>query len=186
MHASLYMPAATTAARDFADSVEADLLDVVRSRKPLDFYIVDGDLNLLMRGPANLNAPVDQLPDDVRVSARELLDSHPGDTAVIPVRRDLALRLLRLYSGGGIRYALFLEPYHARDFVLAAVKRYSLTLREGTILDLVLRGTSTTDIAARLGITEGTVHQHVKNLGAKVGVTRRNAIVATVLGLVAA
>jgi DNA-binding NarL/FixJ family response regulator len=127
-----------------------------------------------------------RLPDHIYRAARELLDSGPGDSAVIPVQRDLALRMLRVYSGAGTRYALFLEPYHARDFVLAAVRRYALTRREGTVLELVMRGTSTSNIARRLDIAEGTVHQHVKNLGGKIGVTKRNAIVATILGLVAA
>ncbi len=186
MHASLYKPVARTAERELADSLDAELLDVVRARKPLDFYIVDAELNVHLRRGDNLGPRADRLPDDIYRAARELLDSEPADTAVVPVRRDLALRVLRVHSGAGKRYALFLEPYHARDFVLAAVKRFVLTLREGTVLDLILRGTSTGDIAARLGITEGTVHQHVKNLGGKIGVTKRNAIVATVLGLVAA
>ena len=186
MHATPHALAAGTAERQFADHLETELLDVVRARRPLDFYIVDADLTVHLRRGDNMGAFADRLPDYIHRAARELLDSNPGDTAVVPLRRDLALRMLRLYSGAGTRYALFLEPYHARDFIVAAVKRYELTLREGTVLDLVLRGTSTTDIAARLHITEGTVHQHVKNLGAKVGVTKRNAIVATVLGMLAA
>ena len=186
MHSALYAPAVDIAERQFGDHLEAELLDTVRARRPLDFYIVDGELNVLLRRGDNMGAFADQLPDYIHRAARELLDSEPGDTAVVPLRRDLALRMLRVYSGAGKRYALFLEPYQARDFILAAVKRYTLTLREGTVLDLILRGTSTSDIAERLSITEGTVHQHVKNLGAKVGVTKRNAIVATILGMIAA
>ena len=186
MHAALYKPTVDTVAGEFTDNLDEELLDVVRARKPLDFYIVDDQLHVHLRRVDNASAGSDRLPDDIHRAARELLDSEPADSAVVPVRRDLALRMLRVHSGAGKRYALFLEPYHARDFVLAAVKRYVLTLREGTVLDLILRGTSTGDIAERLGITEGTVHQHVKNLGAKIGVTKRNAIVATVLGLVAA
>ena len=186
MHGALYQPVVKIAERDFTDDLDTELLDIVRARKPLDFYIVDDQLHVHLRRGDNTAAGADRLPPDIHRAARELLDSGPSDTAVAPVRRDLALRMLRVHSGAGKRYALFLEPYHGRDFVLAAVKRYVLTLREGTVLDLILRGTSTGDIAQRLGITEGTVHQHVKNLGAKIGVTKRNAIVATVLGLVAA
>ena len=186
MHSTLYKPVDKAADSGFADALDAELLDVVRARKPLDFYIVDAELVVHLRRGENMGSQANRLPDDIYRAARELLDSEPADTAVVPVRRDLALRMLRVYSGAGKRYALFLEPYHARDFVLAAVKRYVLTLREGTVLDLILRGTSTSDIAERLTITEGTVHQHVKNLGAKIGVTKRNAIVATVLGLLAA
>jgi len=186
MHSTLYKPIVKTAESRFSDVVEDELLDVVRARKPLDFYIVDADLKVHLRRGDNTGVHADRLPADIHRAARELLDSEPADSALIPVRRDLALRMVRVYSGGRKRYALFLEPYHARDFVLAAVKRYVLTLREGTVLDLIMRGTSTNDIATRLSITEGTVHQHVKNLGAKIGVTKRNAIVATVLGLAAA
>jgi DNA-binding CsgD family transcriptional regulator len=186
MHSTLYKPVVRSDESEFTDSLDAELLDVVRSRKPLDFYIVDAELNVHLRRGDNMGPRADRLPDDIYRAARALLDTKPTDTAVVPVRRDLALRMLRVHSGAGRRYALFLEPYHARDFVLAAVKRYLLTLREGTVLDLILRGTSTGDIAARLSIAEGTVHQHVKNLGAKIGVTKRNAIVATVLGLIAA
>ncbi|MEA2784893.1 MAG: Bacterial regulatory protein luxR family [Candidatus Eremiobacteraeota bacterium] len=186
MHAALYKPVVDTVAGEFTDNLDEELLDVVRARKPLDFYIVDAELNVHLRRGDNMGPRADRLPDHIYRAARALLDAEFTDTAVVPVRRDLALRVLRVYSGSGVRYALFLEPYLARDFVLAAVKRYVLTLREGTVLDLILRGTSTGDIAERLGITEGTVHQHVKNLGGKIGVTKRNAIVATVLGLVAA
>jgi DNA-binding CsgD family transcriptional regulator len=186
MHAALYAPVARTDERRLADAVEAELLDVVRARKPLDFYIVDPELNVHLRRGDNMGAAADRLPDHIHRAARAMLDSGPGDTAVVPVRRDLALRMLRVYSGAGKRYALFLEPYHTRDFILAAVRRYMLTIREGHVLDLVMRGCSTSDIATRLHITAGTVHQHVKNLGGKIGVTKRNAIVATVLGLVAA
>jgi DNA-binding CsgD family transcriptional regulator len=186
MHSTLYKPAAKTAGVRFDDALDSELLDVLRARKPSDFYIVDADLNVHLRGGENMGTEGDGLPKDIHRAARQLLDAKPTDSVVVAVRRDLALRLLRVYSGAGKRYALFLERYQARDFVLAAVKRYVLTLREGTVLDLILRGTSTYDIAARLTVTEGTVHQHVKNIGAKIGVTKRNAIVATVLGLIAA
>ena len=186
MPVALCKPVAKSREGPLADVVETALLDVMRARKPLDFYIVDADLNVYLRHGDNIGAGSDPLPDEIRMAAQELLDANPGDSAVIPVRRDLALRMLRLYTGARPRYALFLEPYRARDFVIAAVKRYALTLREGTVLDLVLRGMSTSDIAARLTITDGTVHQHVKNLGGKIGVTKRNAIVAKVLGLFAA
>jgi len=167
-------------------SGHTELLDVARAHEPLDFYIVDAEFNVLLRHGNNMSAFPDRLPGYIDRAAREMLDADTGDGNVVPLRRDLALRMLRVYSGAGKRYALFLEPYHAHDFIVAAVKRYSLTVREGTMLDLILRGTSTSDIATRLSISDGTVQQHVKNLGAKVGVTTRNAIVATILGMVAA
>jgi DNA-binding CsgD family transcriptional regulator len=169
-------------------SGEARLLEVVLARQAPDFYVVDGALNVhLRRGDGDGPRGVRQLPLDIALAVQRVLDSDDrGDMTVTAVRRDLAVRVQRLYGGPEPRYAIFLEPYRSRDFVQAAVKRYALTTREATILDLVLRGTPTSEIASRLNIVETTVHQHVKNLGAKVGVTKRNAIVATVLGLVAA
>jgi DNA-binding NarL/FixJ family response regulator len=164
----------------------ARLLDVVLARKPLNFYVIDDDLTVHLRRGDEAGISGDRLPDDLRSAVRTLFASATGDTAVIPVRQDMALRMLRLYGGPKPRYALFLEPFRTRDFLQSAVTRFALTRREGTILDLVVRGTSTNEIAARLSITEATVHQHVKNIGSKVGVTKRNAIVATVVGLNAA
>lgn len=165
---------------------DARLLETVLARKTPDFYIVDRELNVHLRRGDSIVSANERLPDYIAAAVKPLLDSSTFDSAVVPVRRDLALRVLRLHGTDESRYALFLEPYRGRDLVEAAVKKFTLTLREGAVLDLVLRGASTSEIAASLHITDGTVHQHVKNLGAKVGVTRRSAIVATVLGLIAA
>jgi DNA-binding NarL/FixJ family response regulator len=173
--------------RRAAGSGEARLLEVVLARQAPDFYIVDRQLNVhLRRWDGNVSTDDRHLPLDIAVAVKRVLDGDHTETSVTAVRRDLAVRVQRLYGGPELRYGIFLEPYRARDFVQAAVKRYALTSREGVVLDLVLRGTPTSEIASRLHIVETTVHQHVKNLGAKVGVTKRNAIVATVLGLAAA
>jgi DNA-binding NarL/FixJ family response regulator len=172
--------------RRIAGSGEARLLETVLARKAPDFYIVDADLNVHLRGGEEAHVGIERLPEDVRVAVKQLLESEPLDSAVVAVRRDLAMRVLRLHGTIETRYALFFEPYRGRDLIDQAVKRFGLTSREGAVLDLVLRGAPTSEIAERLHITDGTVHQHIKNLGAKIGVTRRNAIVATVLGLVAA
>ncbi len=97
------------------------------------------------------------------------------------MRADLALRMIRLADDGS-RYAMFLEPYHARDLVRTAVQLYHLSARESAVLDHMLHGATTVAIAAELGIEQTTVLQHIKNIGLKVGVTKRSAIVAAVLG----
>jgi DNA-binding NarL/FixJ family response regulator len=172
--------------RRIAGSGDARLLETVLARKSPNFFIVDESLTVHLRSGDELHTHVERLPNDMAAAVKQLLDGPPFDSAVIAVRRDLALRVLRLHGAPEIRYALFLEPYQGRELIDSAIKRYALTSREGAVLDLVLRGASTSEIADRLHITDGTVHQHIKNLGAKVGVTRRNAIVATVLGLAAA
>jgi DNA-binding NarL/FixJ family response regulator len=183
---SQYEPATRKFERRIAGSGDARLLETVLARKSPNFFIIDACLNVHLRSGDELQTQIERLPDDMAVAVKLLLDSQPFDSAVIAVRRDLALRVLRLHGATETRYALFLEPYRGRDLVESAIQRFALTSREGAVLDLVLRGAQTSEIAARLHITDGTVHQHIKNLGAKVGVTRRNAIVATVLGLAAA
>ncbi len=179
-------PAIRILERRVAGSGDARLLETVLARESPDFYIVDAELNVHLRGGEQPHIGVERLPEDIRLAVKQLLDSDPQDSAVVAVRRDLAMRVLRLHGAMETRYALFFEPYRGRDLVEQAVKRFALTSREGAVLDLVLRGAATSEIGERLNITDGTVHQHIKNLGAKVGVTRRNAIVATVLGLAAA
>jgi DNA-binding NarL/FixJ family response regulator len=181
-----YEPATRTFERRIAGTGDARLLETVLARKSPNFYIIDANLNVHLRSGEELHTRTERLPDDMAAAVKQLLDSQPSDSAVIAVRRDLALRVLRLHGATETRYALFLEPYRGRDLVDSAIQRFALTSREGAVLDLLLRGAPTSEIAARLHITDGTVHQHIKNLGAKVGVTRRNAIVATVLGLAAA
>jgi len=183
---SPYEPATRMFERRSAGSGDARLLETVLARKSPNFYIIDASLDVHLRSGDEMQTCVERLPDDMAIAVKRLLDGQPFDSAVIAVRRDLALRVLRLHGAPEMRYALFLETYRGRDLVESAIKRFALTSREGAVLDLVLRGASTSEISARLHITDGTVHQHIKNLGAKIGVTRRNAIVATVLGLAAA
>jgi DNA-binding CsgD family transcriptional regulator len=165
---------------------DARLLETVLARKTPDFYIIDRDLKVHLRRGDAMTTANERLPHDIAAAVKPVLSSTTFDSAIVPLHRDLALRVMRLHGGDDTRYALFFEPYRGRDVVEAAARKFSLTVREGAVLDLVLRGASTSEIAASLHITDGTVHQHVKNLGAKIGVTRRNAIVATVLGLIAA
>jgi DNA-binding NarL/FixJ family response regulator len=60
----------------------------------------------------------------------------------------------------------------------AAAKRAGLTGREVEILSLVAEGLSNRQIAERLVVSEHTVHRHLANLYAKLGVSSRAAAVA--------
>jgi DNA-binding CsgD family transcriptional regulator len=168
-----------------ADLVPAgSLLEIARAREDPSFYIVDDAMRVLYRHtPGVLRAHPDELPSDVALTAVRLLRGplQRRTTDVALVRPDLALRMIRL-SDDDSRFALFLEPYHARDLVRTAVQTYRLSARESDVLAHMLNGESTIAIAGELGIEPTTVLQHIKNLGLKIGVTKRSAIVAAVLG----
>ncbi|MCG3753423.1 helix-turn-helix transcriptional regulator [Amycolatopsis sp. Poz14] len=65
------------------------------------------------------------------------------------------------------------------DVLLAA---YRLTARERDVCREVLSGLSTSDIAARLGISANTVQDHLKSVFGKVGVRSRGELTARLSG----
>ena len=160
-------------------------LEIAKARKGPYFYIVDGQLRVLFSRLHAVDAASERrLPVDVERAATQLLrDESPalGDSFVALVRPGVVLRLVPLQTSEDCRYALFLEFYEQRDLLRAAVQRYALTARESDVLELLLLGESTASIAAKLYIAETTVQHHVKNLGAKIGVTTRKEIVGAVL-----
>ncbi len=168
-----------------ADAVPAgSLLEIARAREDPNFYIVDDAMRVVHRHVSGtLPGQHDELPSDIALTAVRLLRGplQRRTTDVALVRPDLALRMIRL-SDDDSRFALFLEPYHARDLVRTAVQTYRLSARESDVLAHMLNGDATIAIAAELGIEPTTVLQHIKNLGLKIGVTKRSAIVAAVLG----
>jgi DNA-binding CsgD family transcriptional regulator len=65
-------------------------------------------------------------------------------------------------------------PQHTKD-------RYSLTAREQTVLVSLLKGLTNKEIASRMGITEYTAKDHIKNLMRKTHTTTRTGLLAQIL-----
>ena len=162
------------------------LLKIARARRGPYFYVVDEQLTVLV---SRLSSPTGEkagaLPRDVAAAATRILGggfAEKQDSAVAVLARGLILRMVRLEGGTRARFALFLEPFEQRDLLRVASERYGFTNRERDVLNLMLRGESTTSISKRLHIADATVQHHVKNIGSKVGVSKRVEIVAAIIG----
>jgi DNA-binding CsgD family transcriptional regulator len=161
-------------------------LELARSREAPPFYVVDDQLEIVFRtvgheGVAALPEPVASVAH--RLRAKLAAEPHTS-SAVGMVSPTEIVRLLRLDAyGGAYHYAVFLERFAARNSVDRAVARFGLSPREGEVLDALMRGESTNEMSARLGISGTTVQEHIRKIGRKTNVTKRSEIVAMVIEL---
>ena len=82
----------------------------------------------------------------------------------------------------GRHHAVILERYEARAGLATAAERFGLSPREMEVLRHLVKGDSTSEIAAALHIAETTVQDHVKRLSGKMSARKRTEIVARALG----
>lgn len=78
------------------------------------------------------------------------------------------------------RIAVIIEPAHPARIYPLLVSAYGLTERERAVVELVLTGSSTIDIAEALFISPLTVQNHLKNVFEKTGVRSRRDLVGKV------
>jgi DNA-binding CsgD family transcriptional regulator len=116
----------------------------------------------------------------VAASLRLAEHSRAGPT-VLPVTRLqtstgrwLTLHASRL-SGTPGQIAIIVEPTSSHHLAPLIAQAHALTLREAEVMQLVLQGLTTGDIAERLCISPLTVQDHVKAIFDKVGVRSRSA-----------
>lgn len=70
-----------------------------------------------------------------------------------------------------------LGPAGPQELVWLRTSQYGLTAREQSVVELVMRGISTKEIADSLSISEYTVQHHLSHVFEKVGVRSRRALV---------
>jgi len=176
-----------------ADPSEASVesgasLALVRRRRIPDCYILDRSFRVVLvwrsgRGAEDLRdperglliAPIDRL-------LRSLCYEASESESIVISPTGLLLRLVEFSGSAGEHYGLFVEPFQERDTVREAVRRYKITRREVDVLQMLLRGAATEEIAGSLHIAETTVQDHIKNIATKTGSRSRAEIVARVLG----
>jgi DNA-binding CsgD family transcriptional regulator len=72
---------------------------------------------------------------------------------------------------------IVIDPAGPRDIAWLQIAAYGLSAREREVVELVVRGASTRQIASTLFIAEDTVQDHLSHIFEKVGVRGRRALV---------
>ena len=188
-----------TLVKQQTEQVDPGILRVIAARNTPNFYIVDDRLRVLFAwAPESepafpevsliASAP-DRLPASIERGVRALTQSMSIKTPVslatlLGSSSSVVLRVMPLSSSDGRpHYGVFLEHFKSRSGIRPAAKHYNLTPREVDVLEQIIKGASTVQIAERLHIAESTVQDHVKNISVKMRVRKRSEIVACVLGL---
>lgn len=78
----------------------------------------------------------------------------------------------------GAKIAIIVERTRPPELADVVVRALGLTRREREVLEQVVRGLSTKEVATALGIKEWTVQDHLKSIFAKTGTTTRQELVA--------
>ena len=132
--------------------------------------------------------PAEPLPPHVYVLATHVAASPERRPARVRVRaadgtwaviRAAALTTASQVPAG---YAVTLEAAPADDLAPLLMRAWRLTRREREVARLVIDGLSTEDIATALFISVHTVRDHLKMIFGKMGVSRRQDMIATLTG----
>jgi DNA-binding CsgD family transcriptional regulator len=166
---------------------QPEALDVARTRRPPSFFIVDASLRVCFTSAPAAGEPGDDVPDDLRVTLSRLLAEMEtsGDAAAFAMSSATELIRVQRLEGRNAQhhYAVFRERFAVRNSVQNAAERFGLSRRETDVLEGLMRGEGTSEIAGRLNVAPTTVQEHVRNIGRKANVSKRSAIVALVIGL---
>lgn len=155
--------------------------------------IVDSDLvaqsttanaELVMAGMPDIGKfRPDRLPIAVQVIALRALRTEKGEASTVV--RSASGRWVRIHgtrlAGHEVpQVAVIVEAATPQDLAPVRLAAYGLTARESEVVELVLRGRSTREIANELFISEYTVQDRLKSIFEKVGVRSRRDLVATI------
>lgn len=123
----------------------------------------------------------------VSVAGQVLRSINTGQPADLSMARVLTrsgswvvLHGAALHLQGDVRVAVIIEPAHPARITQILMDAYGLSDREQAVTRLVLQGSSTTEIAVALVLSEHTVQQHLKSIFDKTHVRSRRDLVGKV------
>jgi DNA-binding CsgD family transcriptional regulator len=127
-----------------------------------------------------------RLQPDIEAFVRGLASADRDAPPASPVRFSLLddfriLRVVRLTGDEGTVFILSIEEDRNRSSLLRAARRHQLTRRETEVLGLIIDGSSASEIAEALAISEHTVHGYYKRLLYKTAARNRVSMVAGIL-----
>jgi len=158
----------------------AGFRELLRQRRGPVVYILDEGGDVVMTAPGD-----PPLPEEARhVVDAVLLEADAGPGEIRPAFRLDAGLSIRVQPVGGTlgRFTVVLiELFRLRDHLAAGRKRYALTQREAEVLQGVMRGTRTADIAAELGIAASTVAGHIQSIMSKTSTRSRAEMLGRIL-----
>jgi DNA-binding NarL/FixJ family response regulator len=151
------------------------LLDLSFSGNPFDPTGFVRDLRA--RFPTTAILILTSFDDPVWVE--ELLSAGAGGYVV--KSDDLSLRLIDAIQAMAAGRS-FLSPT-AVAALQQVNRRHTLTERERSVLRLASEGLSNPEIAVKIGVSDGTIRNHISNIYGKLNVTNREAAIKAAQGL---
>jgi DNA-binding NarL/FixJ family response regulator len=114
------------------------------------------------------------------VASALLREGSLGEETFERLDARIMLRVVPLSSESADCYAVFVEHVIGRNAIERTVRQYNISRREAEVLELLVNGSTTAQIAERLCISEGTVGDHVKSLFRKTKANKRSELVSKV------
>ena len=153
-------------------------------------YIVDAELRVRhshvdggdareRRRDHQLRLHSSELPEPVFSGARFILATAPKLPASVLIEPFYLVRVIALEGppDSDPAFAVIVEHCRGRDYVRSARERFKLSRRETEVLELLIDGARTTDIAKSLAIAPSTVVFHVRRLMEKTRARRRTELI---------
>jgi DNA-binding CsgD family transcriptional regulator len=169
---------------DFAElSDEAarkrQLIGIMKRRQQSPFAICDASMRVLFASHDNVDHILsgdgaDLLVDwcrESRLSKGTVVRAYDDETVV---------RIVPLGPNMFGCVAIFVEVFSHRGSIFEATKTFGLTRRESEVLQLLLAGKTTTQIADALSVAESTAADHTGSIMRKAGVSRRAELICKI------